>query len=165
MATSTKYTRAEARARIKGRYENMEGRLPFTLQRLDTNSEFKATFFKLKAKGYADWVVYMAIVNTILNYRSHAEGYGPEEMIKYQKTVLNGTEKETDLPVPAEEFTEKKMEFAIELGMMSSLKMFGYAFRKRRPNLPAIRKFMTERYGYFEEDCPHKKWFSFENKD
>ena len=86
----------------------------------------------MKSKGYPDWAVYMAVMNTVINYRinhSDARPQTPEEHYNFWKKHMDSIESKSDLVVPLDEFTETKLEQAIDMYAMSFLKGQGYEFR------------------------------------
>lgn len=159
------YTEEEALELVRKRYKNMNGKLSFTIQRLEKESAFKKTFQKMKSKSYPDWAVYMAIMNAVINYRinhSDTKPQSPEEHYSFWKKHLENAESESDFVVPLEELTEKKLEMAIDLFVMSFLKGQGYELRRRTPNIKRLREYAEKRYKMFEYDVPHEQWFNFE---
>lgn len=161
------YTEEEALDLVKKRYENMEGKFPVTLELLEHNKDFHQVFNTMSKKGYPDWAIYMAIVNTIINYKinnSFPKPNSPSEQYDLWKKHMNNVEKVSDLTVPVEEFTENKLEMAIDLYVMSFLKGRGYEFRRATPNVRKLRKYAEEKYDIFKYDIPHKKWFKFQDE-
>lgn len=152
---------------VKIRYEKMHGKYPFTISRLNKSVAFKDLFLKLKKKDYPDWVIYMAISNSIINYRvninlKNKPNISPEAYHAMFIEHMNRPESENDTEVPESEFTEEKIEFAIEANIMSFFKGEGYVFRRATPNYKALRRLAEQKYNYFGFDAPHAKWFSFE---
>lgn len=159
------YSEEEALELVKKRYENIEGKLPFTIPLLEVSTEFRLTFEVMKKKSYPDWVIYMAIVNTVINYRINHSDFkhtSPKEDYEQWKKYSHKIETKDDLTVPISEFTEYNLEFAIDLYTMSFLKGQGYELRRATPNIKRLRKFAEEYYKMFKFDIPHKKWFSFQ---
>lgn len=157
------YTQEKARQLIFDRYKNMSGKYPFTIRRLEKDVAFQKTFQKLKGKGYGDWVIYMAIAGIVNNYRVQKLGiYDSRLMHEHMKKTLDNGEKQDDLEVPSDQFTEEKIEFMISLNLASSLKIYGFEIRRSTPNFNSLRKFLTKKYNYFAEDVEHEKWFGFE---
>ncbi len=150
---------------IRVRYQRMEGKITFTIKRLERSGEFRKVFSKMRSKGYPDWVLYMTILNTVINYRINNLPKKPQSTEEHAKIFfkyLDQEEKRTDQVVPVNEFTEEKLEMAIDLFIMSFLKGEGYEFRRATPNIKAVRKFAEEKYRIFDYDLPHNKWFNFE---
>jgi hypothetical protein len=159
------YTEKDALDLVENRYKNMKGKLVLTIQRLSEEKDFEAVFNKLKSKGYPDWAIYMAVMNLVYNFRINrlqSDFSTPQEYHALWQEFLSRPEKETDLEVPVSEFTEEKLEFAIDMYVTSFLKGQGYEFRKEAPNIKKLRKFAEEKYKIFEQDVEHEKWFSFE---
>src|SRR5574342_1162472 len=110
----TVYTQEKARQLIFDRYKNMCGKYPFTIKHLEKDVAFQNTFQKLKGKGYGDWVIYMAIAGIVNNYRVQELGIrDPRLMHEHMKKTFDNGEKEDDIEVPADQFTEEKIEFMI----------------------------------------------------
>jgi len=162
------YTEEQALDLVKKRYENMTGKLPITLVLLNKSLEFRRVFKEMKKKSYPDWAIYMAIINTVINYRMNNSSFkhiSPEEDFKMWKQYFNKIETKEDLEVPDSEFTEKNLDFAIDLYVMSFLKGQGYEMRRITPNIKKLRIYAEENYKMFKYDIPHKKWFSFQKDD
>ena len=125
------------------------------------------TFMDIGGAAYPDWAIYMAILNVVHNYRINNSEFQPRSAEDYHKLwmkYMNEVETADDLVVPLEEFSEDKLEFAIDMYVMAFLKGQGYEFRRATPNVHRLRKFAEEKYKMFEYDIPHSTLFSFEEK-
>jgi len=149
----------------KIRYEKMSGKLPFTINCLEKNPTFKETFLKMKKKNYPDWVIYMAILNISMSHRIRIlqkKGLSDPQILN-QATQLIGNEVELESEaLGIDDVSEKELEFAIDLFVMSFLRAEGFESRRRTPNIKALRQFAEKELDFFKYDYPHKKWFSFE---
>lgn len=150
---------------VSKRYERMEGKIPFTIRKYDKDPSFEATFLLLKKKGYPDWAIYMALMNMSVNFRLQKlqkQGLKDPKLLNDSfKVIMNEIEKEEDA-LPEDELTEQKIEWAIDLTVMSFLKGEGFEIRRATPNIKALRAFAENELDFFKYDLPHKKWFSFE---
>lgn len=164
-----KNVKKESEKLIKTRYQRMGGKFTHTIERLGKHIDFEKTFKRLKKKKYPDWVIYMAIVNLAINYRVNASlkdkpNKNPYDFRDMFIELMNRKETDDDLEVPLSEFTEEKIEIAIETNIISFLKGEGYEIRRTTPNIKALRRLAETKFEYFKHDTPHKKWFDFEKK-
>jgi hypothetical protein len=63
-------------------------------------------------------------------------------------------------PVPVGIFTEKMLRRMRRSNMVSTLQVWGLDCRQRTPDLPAIERFLVERYGYATDDIEHEDPFA-----
>lgn len=151
---------------VSKRYKRMKGKIPFTIKMLNKSESFKKSFLKLKRKGYPDWAIYMAVLNLNINLKLlELQKQGVRDIPSLNKArseIFNEKEKEEDKVFPDNEYSEKKIEFAIDLTTMSFLKAEGFEMRRETPNIKALRQFAEDELDFLKYDLPHKKWFSFE---
>ncbi len=151
---------------VSKRYERMEGKIPFTIKMLNKSEDFKKSFLSLKKKGYPDWAIYMAVLNININLKlRELQKQGVRDIPSLNKArneIFNENENEGDKIFPDNEYSEKEMEFSIDLTIMSFLKAEGFEMRRATPNIKALRQFAEDKLDFFKYDLPHKKWFSFE---
>jgi hypothetical protein len=157
------YNAANAAGWIANRYRNAIVPVARTGQRLHRSAAFQATVTSLRSAGWKDWHLLLAVMNMVINYRSRRllpPRPTPEVMAKVHRQLLHAAEDESSIFVPDEEFTEDKLRMQLEMSMLATLKTLGLEVRQQPLDIPAISKFLTVRYRYFEDDVPHPDLFS-----
>ena len=124
---------------------------------LAVSEEFLSIVKVLRAKGWLDWHILVAIANIVMNYRNP---YDPSELLS-EATLRELTqtasrpESASAEPVPLGLFTLSDMNLNRQLAMMSLVNNWGLECQQRTPDLPAIESLLAVRYGYWEDDVPH----------
>ena len=150
------YSDEEAEESVARRYEHASRAIPFTLARLRRSPEFRSVTKSLRAEGWRDWHLLLAIGNVTWNYRGHRL-FGPNGLA--DKAVVNRLayqpEDEGVLPVPPGEYTVEAMRDALQRSMVSTLHGWGLTVHQETPDLQAIEHFLAVRYRYWAIDVPH----------
>jgi len=146
---------------VKNRYKNLNGKIPFTIKRLNSSSWFKTEILSKLRKKYPDWIIYSAIWSLTYNYRANLDKN--TSLDDWKKKIMEKiweVEKEDDKEVPIKEYNLKNIHRMIDLNVLAYLKGKGFEIRRLTPNIEKIKKFVSKRYKYFILDIKHKEWFS-----
>lgn len=158
---------AEELKRIRIRYDVTLRGLKFTLQRLRGNSAFQSVVAKLRGKGWKDWHVLQAMLNVVANYRTTEKVgrfAGQAEFMKIFKEESFSEERTDSLPVPHEEFSEVRLEFATFTVVLSTMRQhWNLEPKQGTPNLEGLRQYLRHRWRYWDLDVEHSPVFDFAN--
>jgi hypothetical protein len=156
------YRSDDAIARVEARYKHSAASLRFTLPRLRKSSVFLQVVSNLRAEGWRDWHILMAVMNATANLRVNAlinSGRDPEQAFEHYKAKLGKEEAEDEPAPPAELFTVERLRDALQTSYLSTLQQHGFTINQRTPDFPAIEKFLRYRYHYWELDIEHEDPF------
>lgn len=154
---------------IRRRYERVQELFPFTLARLRSNPEFRATVDELRRRGWRDWHILNCVASAATNHRMQMLGLdrylgdsgpkGDEARTTFQMLAF---EPETAAlqPVPMAAFSLENLEFNRVMGLPMFVRGVGLDVHQRTPDIPAIEHFVSERYRYWLDDVPHDDPFT-----
>jgi hypothetical protein len=154
------YNHDEALSWIKERYEWLPTLMSRTLPTLRGNTEIRQTLITLRSRGWLDWHLVLAVYNVCLNYRARPFTHKSRSTVDIRSAVAQLAripEPDTADPVPLAEFTLASLEEALDMASLATAKRFGLDVqRANTPNIKAIQRLLTRRYGYLTDDCPHE---------
>ena len=162
------YSKEDAIENLKISYEKSVIPIKQTLNRLSKDPEFISAVEKLRADGWLDWHILLAINNIAVNFRAK------ENMGQYPlppsvdmdswydneiKMVLDEEEKEDSTIIPISNFSEDEIRQFLHITMIDTLKLYNLECRQMTPDIDAIDSFLGERYNYWKDDIEHEKFF------
>jgi hypothetical protein len=162
---SRDFNQDEELAAIERRYQYARDNVQFTLPMLRRNRTFMQVYDRLIAKGWKDWHVVLAVGNLVNNYQLRVTGNNrvPDgQLDHWRKRSFERfftPERQEDPRPPVEEFSDDKMEFALDMAIASMLQGKGWQLKNPTPNLKALRRFAAERYKFFDLDVKHEPFF------
>jgi hypothetical protein len=156
------YDAAQAREMVQTRYRRSGEMVRLTLPRLLADEHAREVIEELRNAGWRDWRILGAIAVTALNYRAQ-RGSAAGDPDAFQRAFLSlaaRPESETDQQVPVEEFTRQRLEFIDQGNMSSTLIQWDLELHQRTPDLPAIERFVIDRYRHNADDIEHDDPFA-----
>ncbi len=156
------YTKREALKAIKNRYEHSVIPIKFTLQKIKKEESLKLLVSKLRAKGWKDWHILMALANLVINYKmnkKHSIIQNEKEFLEKFKDSYFTEEKENETLIPFTEVNEEKLHSQLQLTMYSTVIGWGLEPHQKTPDWPAIENFLSSRYNYWTDDIDHQDPF------
>jgi hypothetical protein len=156
------YDAAQARDMIRNRYRRSGEMVRLTLPRLLADSNARQVIADLREAGWPDWRILGAMAVTALNYRvQRSSTAGDLDAFKRTFLALAGRpESEADQVVPTEEFTRERLEFIDQGNMPSTVLQWDLELHQHTPDVPAIRRFLAERYRHSVDDIEHEDPFA-----
>jgi hypothetical protein len=157
---SDRYKATEVEGMLRRRYEVGLLSTRLTLPRLLQLDDFRSTVEGLRSEGYLDWQILMAVSVLAANKRYEAiYGDDADDDLERMTEVINSwvTSAEEDaLPaVAVHEFSEQNIRVMIENNMMATIAMHGLVPLPGKPNFPAVKAYLAERFRYFDDDVEH----------
>lgn len=149
------YTAAQSHADIRRRYKIGIDYLPMTLVRLRDDETFHETLAELRADGWKDWHVLLALTSARLNFRNEQHGIQWPNSAK----IKLDPETDADLPLPDHMLTSEHLQFLRQLSVVQTAEGFGMEIHTNRPDLDAIDALLGDRFGYWEDDVAHEDLF------
>ncbi|MFW6122046.1 MAG: hypothetical protein ACOC80_14280, partial [Petrotogales bacterium] len=151
------YSKKNQQELLRNRYSRVLIPIKFTLSRLQKNADFKKVVQKLRGEGWLDWHILTAINNLTISYRVKSIDYPIDRQKTFEYTNL---QEEADFPqIPIEEFTEEKMKTALNISMVSTLRIIGLELHQEFPDFDGIKYFLGKKYNYWTDDIPHENPF------
>lgn len=142
---------------LRTRYESLAESIRITIAMLAASKEFRSDVKALRAEGWLDWHILVAIANIVMNYRNPYDpsDYFSETTRMELIRLASQPESATVEPVPIGLFTLDTMNLNRQFAMMSLVNNWGLECQQRTPDLPAIQSLLAARYGYWVDDVPH----------
>ncbi len=156
------YSEAESTAAIRTRYARIPARMAHTLARLRESDDFRELVRTLRADGWKDWHILLAVANQTTNHRlpKMRALAGPLDLSDPAwRQILTRAEGPESPPVPVSEYSEEKLRLALRVSMLDTLAIFGLELHQDFPDFPAIEEFLARRYRYWDDDVEHEDPF------
>lgn len=160
------YDRATALERISERYRRIPTMIPRTLDRLRSDPVFLQIVSEFRSRGWRDWHILQALVNAALNRRLAGEGLATsgthERRLERMKELMDSgdaLDESEDEPLnpPLEEL---EFQGHIQLGVIVA--GWDLELHQHTPDLPALERFLAQRYHYWDDDVDHHDPFPLE---
>jgi len=147
------YDEEQARKDLESRYAKLPPPSRLTRPRLLADPSAKAAIEALRADGWRDWQILLAINSIISNFRlpAEAEGWDREKL----EAFMLQPEDEAMPEVPLELFSEENLCERANGGVLATVQVVGLEDHTRGGDVEAIRELLVARYAYFTADIPH----------
>ncbi|RTQ45045.1 hypothetical protein EJV47_26095 [Hymenobacter gummosus] len=152
---SKKYNQASALQSIANRFEKATHNIHQTLAHLKQEAGYSAWLQGLRAEGWPDWQIVVAMMNFMGSYKANRmlEGKSFASEAEHQaalqnefKQLLQRDEVEKQAFFPLEAFQSRDFRVSLEQMPLISLNSFRLQSNARFPNPSAVRQFMNERF-------------------
>lgn len=151
------YTPEKGRLAVKNRYERAVKPIAKTLERLRKIPRFREWVAQHRANGRKDWWILLVLMNAVLNYRAKF-AVPPGDVQALREYFAKATYQ--DEPADAVEFPEEmlfseEMKMAANSFILTTAQVWKLTLRTRTPDINAIEKFLSARYGQETDDVEH----------
>lgn len=158
---------------VRKRYEMYVLPLAMTLERVIALPEFQQRIAYFREKGWLDWQILLALMNTAVNYRtSHflsnpKRNYASQEDYReHYNEVFRKLSSELEtvdnyVEIPLRELIGPELQRHLDYGPLYSLGSLGLFNRASFPNYKAIRELLTSKFDYGKTDAPGHSPFHF----
>ncbi|WP_028659425.1 hypothetical protein [Nocardioides insulae] len=154
------YTSAHSLAEVEHRYRDLPPRMAPTLQALRNDAAFAEALAELRAEGWTDWQVLIAVHNLAKNARLQLVVPANQEEAKAMTKRFMAPEPPGD-PMPVELFTADALRLAIRTAVGSSANSWWKLELRQNPlNPDAILRLLRTRYGWATDDVEHPDPFA-----
>lgn len=152
------YDSEKAHEFIENRYRRFLRPITRTLQRLAREAAFQATVVQLRAEGWKDWHLLVAVSHITINYRINQRKIlllSPQAEDAAARRLWSQPEPEDALPVPLSEYREENMHLQMKFFMSSFAGTFGLELHQVTPDFAALEDFLAHRYNFWSDDIDH----------
>jgi hypothetical protein len=151
------YSKDTANTMIARRYEKCLSGLSLILPRLRASEDFMRTVGRLRKKGWLDWHVLVAVLNTVVNHRMEARQpeWASDPGKEARPEEVMAPDPEIDGAFPVSMLSEKHITKMLDLSKAATLRGLGLELRQAVPDFPAIDDFLANRYHYWDDDVEH----------
>lgn len=160
--THPKFDETTALQQVCRRYEVSMAGLRYTLPRMMADFAFQQTVASVRADGWKDWHVLMAMLNAVANYRVN-QRFNPRGNEEHYAEAMNdeifSPEKPDSPPVPAAHLTRELLRMHLLMALNSGLRSEGLQFHHRTPNIDGMFTYARHRWCYFDLDVEHPDVF------
>lgn len=152
----TGYDRDESLQAIRERYETANESIPRTLARLAADDRYPAFIDALRAQGWLDWQILMAIWNLVGNWRLQNVRLSPTTVAPKQMRALFMSPDDEDSPgIPIDLILERDLTFFLNIQVMTVAQRWKLRPPTSKLAAEPIRELLARRYAYAEDDVPH----------
>lgn len=147
------FVESEALKQIANRYARIRKLYPRTVERVLMDPEFKKTAAKLRADGWKDWHILLAVANVraseILNQRQADDS---EEVNRIATVGEKIDDPEPSMAV----YDEARLRLALQMSQLSTIRSLGLRMSQRTPNFPGM-EMLLRRFKYWDLDVQHEQ--------
>jgi hypothetical protein len=149
------YSLEEGTNQAANRYETIPGLLRSTLPSLRRDRQFRETVRALRADGWLDWQILVAVFNVAANARIRATPppRSAEEAQRLQERFL--APEPVDDPLEPGIFAPELLHEALMRSLGSTLHNWGLAIPVNGVHSEALRELLSRRYNYGVDDASH----------
>ena len=158
-----KFDEATALQQVSRRYLVSLAGLRYTLPHVMADPAFHKTVATLRADGWKDWHLLMAMLNAVANYRVKLRldaHVNEERYAEAMKDEMFSPEKPDCLPVPASHLTRELLRVHLLMALNSGLSSEGLRFHHPTPILDDLFTYARHRWRYFDLDVDHPDVFA-----
>jgi len=154
---SSNYNKEESEKNISARYKVAHRVMHLTIDALKHDGIFKKFIYDLRATGWLDWQITLAMTNFIVDYKSKLTIKGEidlntEEGHKLFNEAFRKTMDEDEevfkVKFPSEAFTPESFQIPMNRVPYYCLRSWGLECRSSIPMLEAIREFLNKRFRF-----------------
>jgi hypothetical protein len=161
--TGPGYNHARALDAIQARYQYSAAATRCTLPRALSDPAAGALLRRLADGGRPEWIVLMALANTVMNHRLLTLGmtsahFSGEQWTSLAREEVRREEQPGD-PSPSAAEICKVLPMQLNLVAATIAKFWGLALNQETPNLEAIETLLRTRYQYWADDTDHASYF------
>ena len=155
------YSRETAEELLRNRYEVFAQNMRYTLPRLLADQGFGELITQLRAEGWKDWHIALAVFSRTHGLRIRLSGDDLGDPATREKLSLLAYEpEEPGWPTPpARLYTHEELVQARQIAMLKLPEYWSLELRQATPDFPAIESFFAERYAYWTDDIEHEEPF------
>jgi hypothetical protein len=160
--THPRFNEAEELKRIERRYSVGLDGLRFTLPRVVTKPDFQRTVDLLRAQGWKDWHLLLAMLNAAANYRATLQvgvNADTQQFQKAMKAEVFSAETAERSEVPVDQFSLPALKMFLMMAICSALGAEGLELHQQTPNIDGLFKYARARWRYFDLDVIHPRVF------
>lgn len=160
-AHAAAYDRAASLSAIAHRYNLLLPPVRLTLPRLASQPHFMELVGKLRAQGWKDWHLLVAVANITVNTRAAHRGVRMTRSIASAdvdrfRSIMQEEERPEDPETPANAFTEDQMWFHLASAAAAGAQGLGLELRLGRFEPRSFLNVLGDRFNYWEDDVDHE---------
>lgn len=155
------FTTSIAEGHVTYRCQHIPPLLPATLPALRADPTFRQTLNALRASGWLDWQLLVAVHNIALNERIGARHFDTtEEQVEAFRAEIRDAETPDD-PVPVAAYTAERLTSALETSLASAIVNHWHLVVRAGPvDIEGVRTLLDTRFSYSPTDTPHEDPFA-----
>jgi hypothetical protein len=154
------YTPAEGADRVRSRYERFRELMPYSIPWLMRDVRVQGVCDELRGEGWKDWHLLQAITSITMSFRISRLGFRDMETAEIEgRRISQNPESPRDPTPPRDEITVPAMKTALRVSMLVTLRGWGLSLRQATPDFPAIERLLGQRYGFWDDDVTHDRWW------
>jgi hypothetical protein len=156
------YNSEDAQQKVRNRYEGFLRPVALTLKNLNKELPFRLTVSQLRSAGWKDWHILSAVYHMTMNYRLEytRRTQSREAYIAASKQLPHELEKPDAMPVPIEEFEERKLREHFQMFVIAFAETYRLQLHQQTPDFTAIEDFLAYRYNFWTDDVEHADPFA-----
>jgi hypothetical protein len=161
--TGPGYSREKALDAIQARYDHCAAVTRHTLPRIMAIPEIRILFRQLAEEGRPEWIILMALANTVMNYRMRKIRRPltamPDEQWKARAFLEMHREEQPGDPSPSPAEIIETFPMQLRFVAATVAQFWGLQINQKTPDFDAIAALLKARYKYWEDDIDHASHF------
>ncbi len=128
-----------------------------TMPRLLDHPEGLSALDSLRAEGWLDWQILVAVGSLSATWRLEAEGMRADsaDAREWSRRYAAKREEENWLPPPLSVFTHEALNRQLHVNLTSTIRNMKLELRQRTPVFSALKEFVRVKLRYFQDDIEH----------
>ncbi len=132
-----------------------------TIESIKRDPRYQKFIDNLRAEGWLDWQITLAILNHIASYKLNVEMASKSFISELEKQntlnnisngIINTDESENYVPLPLDYFLDPSFKFQLKQVAHCVLNSWGLENKSQFPNFSAIQEFLTVRFNFAIDD-------------
>ncbi|MGW0665314.1 hypothetical protein [Streptodolium elevatio] len=154
------YNRDTAQQYIRENYEELPQLLAVTLPRLLTDPTARGHLEELRDQGWLDWQILVAISNVAAMARARlaaGRNSDPHVLTSFMRSFFDTPEHTYPDTLPLAAFTTDRLRKQMDATLLSiGKRRWNLRTAVPTPNIAAFHQLLVDRYGYAQDDIPHR---------
>jgi hypothetical protein len=160
------YTKKKSQEHIANRYAKSIAPVRYSIPILNKSTEFQDFVASLRAQGYRDWHILLLIANVAFNKRHPSYIKSLPKSQDERSAIMSAFSREEttdDTPITMEDLKSIPIDMQLHIQLSAFCSTWQLDFKRQSPDFDALKRLLTERYGYMEDDIPHAPIFENRN--
>jgi hypothetical protein len=153
-----RFDEPEEISRVQRRYDVCAAGLRYTLPKFRSDPRFRKMIEKFRSEGWKDWHILSGILNVVTSIRV-SRRLGADRPTNEWSTEFRNElfrpEEQNAAEVSADQVSEEAIRATILANIQSTMAGNGLAPSSITPNVEGVKRYMKERWRYFDLDVPH----------
>jgi hypothetical protein len=154
------YELSAAETQVRTRYDAMRRLMPDSITELMRDEAVGQVCASLRDEGWKDWHLLQALTSLVMSFRISLLGLTDFDAIQAEgRRIAQLPELPGASRMPANLVTLTSMQEALRMSMLVTIRNWPLELHQATPDFPGIERLLAGRYGFWDVDVPHERWW------